>query len=104
MRRRTVLLLAAALAGCTAKKEPAFDYGKPEKRYPMRGEVLRLKPAMRVAVVKHEKIEGWMEAMTMDFPVPSAEEFAKLKEGMTITATVETNDLHYWLTGIRPQQ
>ncbi len=103
MRRRTVLLFAAALAGCTAKKEAAFDYGAAEKKFPMRGEVLRLKPEMRVAVVKHENIEGWMEAMTMDFPVPSAEEFAKLKEGMKITATVEMNDLHYWLTNIQPQ-
>jgi len=103
MRRRTVLLLAAALAGCTAKKDPAFDYGAAEKKFPMRGEVLRLKPEMRVAVVKHENIEGWMEAMTMDFPVPSPEEFAKLKEGMKITATVEMNDLHYWLTNIQSQ-
>lgn len=103
MTRRNVLLFAAVLAGCTAKKEPSFDYGEPQKKYPMRGEVLRLKPEMRVAVIKHEKIEGWMEAMTMEFPVPSPAEFAKLREGMTITATVEMNDLHYWLANIQPQ-
>ncbi len=103
MTRRAILTVAALLAGCAAKKETGFDYGEAKQRYAMKGEVLRLKPDTRVAVVKHENIEGWMEAMTMEFPVPSPEEFAKLKEGMTITATVEVNDLHYWLTGIKPQ-
>ncbi len=103
MTRRAILTVAAFLAGCAPRKEPGFDYGEAKQRYAMNGEVLRLTPDTRVAVIKHEKIEGWMEAMTMEFPVPSPEEFAKLKEGMTITATVEVNDLHYWLTGIKPQ-
>ncbi len=103
MTRRAILTVAALLAGCASKKEAGFDYGEAKHRYAMNGEVLRLTPDTRVAVIKHEKIEGWMEAMTMEFPVPSPEEFAKLKEGMTITATVEVNDLHYWLTGIKPQ-
>ena len=103
MTRRAILTAAALLAGCASKKETGFDYGEATKRYAMKGEVLRLKPESRVAVIKHDNIEGWMEAMTMEFPIPSPEEFAKLKEGMTITATVEVNDLHYWLTGVKPQ-
>ncbi len=102
-RRSFFLCAAAALAGCSTATKDSFDYGEAKKRYQMKGQVLRLKPENRVAVIKHETIEGWMEAMTMDFPVPSAEEFAKLKEGMNITATVEVNDLHYWLTGIKPE-
>ncbi len=103
MTRRAILTVATLLAACASKKEAGFDYGEAQKRYAMKGEVLRLKPDTRVAVIKHENIEGWMEAMTMEFPVPSPEEYAKLKEGMTITATVEVNDLHYWLTGVKPQ-
>jgi len=53
-----------------------------------------------VASIAHEKIEGWMEAMTMEFPVPGEEDFARLKEGAVIRATVNVNDLNYWLTDI----
>lgn len=101
------ILAAAALLGllacAPAQREPAFDFGEAKEKYPMRGEVLRLRPENRVAVIKHEDIDGWMKAMTMDFPVPDAAEYAKLKEGMTIRATVLRNDLHYWLVDIQPE-
>jgi len=99
-RRAWLAGLAALAAACGTKKEPKFDYGEPKNKYALKGVVLRLKPENRLAVVKHEKIEGWMEPMTMEFPVPSAEEFAKLKEGSSIRATVCVNDLYFWLTGI----
>lgn len=98
-RRSWMAVPLLAFAAC-ARKAPEFEYGEPKKRYQMRGVVLRLRAEARVAVVKHEKIEGWMEPMTMEFPVPDAAEFAKLKEKATIRATVCVNDLYYWLTGI----
>lgn len=100
MTRRTWLALPAALAAACSRKQPEFNYGEAKKRYQLRGVVLRLRPAARVAVVRHEKIEGWMEPMTMEFPVPDLAEFSKLKEKATIRATVCVNDLYYWLTGI----
>jgi Cu/Ag efflux protein CusF len=56
-----------------------------------------------VAVIKHEVVDGWMEAMTMEFPVRDEAEFSKLAEGKRIKATVEVQDLDYWLTSIEPQ-
>lgn len=101
MTRRTWLAVPAALAAaCACKKRPEFDYGEAKQRYQLRGRVLRLRPDARVAVVQHEKIEGWMEPMTMEFPVPDQAEFSKLKEKATIRATVCVNDLYFWLTGI----
>ncbi len=104
MRRRHFLfgstIVPAAFLACSTKKEAKFEYGEPKQRYALKGVVLRLKPADRVAVVQHEKIEGWMEAMTMEFPVPDAAEYAKLKEGAKIRSTVCVNDLYYWLTSI----
>ena len=41
--------------------------------------------------------------MTMDFPVPNDAEFAKLAEGKRIRATVNVNDLYFWLTDIQPE-
>ena len=101
MNRRWFLGACTALvAACAAKKDPKSNYGEAKKTYQLRGVVQRLKPDNRVAVIKHEKIGDWMEAMTMEFPVPSPEEFAKLKEGSSIRATVNVNDLYYWLTAI----
>ncbi len=100
MTRRTWLATPAVLLAACSKKQPEFEYGEPKQRYQLRGVVLRLRPEARVAVVQHEKIEGWMEPMTMEFPVPEPAEFAKLKEKATIRATVCVNDLYYWLTGI----
>ena len=55
------------------------------------------------AVIKHDTIEGWMEAMTMEFPVRDKAEFAKLGEGKRIRATVHVQDLDYWLSDIQAE-
>jgi protein SCO1/2 len=86
-----VTLLGTAACG---KKEPA-------RQYKLKGKVIRLAPENRIASIQHEEIKGWMEAMTMEFPVPDATEFAKLKPGLEVEATVNVRDLDYWLTDIR---
>jgi Cu/Ag efflux protein CusF len=98
--RRACLSIAAALglAACSKQKPAA-----PVKRYKMTGEVKRLEPERQIAVVQHDEIEGWMEPMTMEFPVKSKTEFAKLAEGKRIRAVVEVQDLDYWLTEIETE-
>ncbi len=103
MTRRDWLAGVAVFAGIgisCARSEHAYDYGEPKQRYKIHGTILRLRPENRIAVIQHEKIEGWMEAMTMDFPVPSLAEYSKLKEGMVIRATVNVNDAYFWLTNV----
>ena len=98
-RRRAIALLFAAAGACTRRETPE----KPVRTYQLRGEVVRLQPASQVAVIKHEKIDGWMEAMTMEFPVRDKAEYAKLAQGMRIRAAVHVQDLDYWLSDIRPE-
>lgn len=102
MNRRAFVaaMMTVVCTTCAKKGENRFDYGEPKKKYALKGVVVSLKPEDRVVMVKHEKIGDWMEAMTMEFPVPSAEEFAKLKPGATISATVNVNDMFFWLTAI----
>lgn len=103
MTRRDWLAGAALLAGVCiscARSEHAYDYGEAKQHYQLHGTILRLRQENRIAVIQHEKIEGWMEAMTMDFPVPSLAEYSKLKEGSVIRATVNVNDTYFWLTDI----
>ena len=98
MRRRFLLAAIGFLAACARKSDG------PLNRFALRGEVLRLDPKVRAATLKHEKIEGFMEAMTMDFPVKDPAEFAKLAVGQRITATVvqRPSDYEYWIENIQP--
>jgi Cu/Ag efflux protein CusF len=94
MNRRHFLYLPL-LVSCTKKSEV------PLERYKLRGQVLNLDENARLAQIQHEKIDGWMEAMTMEFPVPGDEEWKKLSKGARITATVVVQDFRYHLQDIR---
>jgi Cu/Ag efflux protein CusF len=98
---RRAWVAAVTLAGCGKKNPKTEDFGPPKNKYPIRGVVLRLRPAEGIAVIKHEKIEGWMEAMTMEFRVPEEKEFAKLREGAVVEGTVHTNDSFFWLAEVK---
>jgi Cu/Ag efflux protein CusF len=62
--------------------------------------VVALDPASKTATIKAGKIGDWMEAMTMEYPVKPDAEFAKLKVGAHIKATVVVEDEKYYVTGI----
>jgi Cu/Ag efflux protein CusF len=93
MTRRTILWLpaAVALAGC----------GSGEKHYAMDGEIRALDPVTHNATIKHGKIEGWMDAMTMEYTIKPDAEFAKLHVGDHIQATVVVRDPTYWVTEVK---
>ena len=73
----------------------------PEKRYPMQGEVMALDPHSNSAIIRAGKIEGWMEPMTMDFPIRPASEYAQLKVGEHIRATVVVQEDRFYVTAIQ---
>lgn len=82
------------LCGCHGAPAPAA------RTCEVRGEIVRLDAQVRTAVIKHQKICDWMEAMTMEFPVRDAQGFAALKPGDKVVATVHIGDPEFWLTGI----
>ncbi len=84
-------LLAIVLAACAAK---------PAERRPMEGTIKALDPAAKTATIDAGKISGWMEAMTMEYPVKPDSEFAKLKVGDRIKATVVVQDVKYYVTDV----
>ena len=101
-RRRGSKRRKHALEACQRKQEQAG----PTKEYQLHGEVVRLDPQHKIAVIKGEKIEGWMEAMTMEYPVKAPAEFEKLKPGLKIQATVfqRPSSLDYWIGNIQVVQ
>ncbi len=56
------------------------------KRYPIKGKVVSVDRAAKKAKIDHEKIEGYMEAMTMDFPIHADWVWDDLKPGAEIRA------------------
>ena len=83
------------VTGCS-KTQPT-----PEKRYPMQGEALAVMPQNKDAVIKAGAIGDSMQPMTMQYPVQPASDFAKLKAGEHITATVVVQGYNFYVTGIQ---
>jgi protein SCO1/2 len=100
------LVVALMMAGCsrtpTKTAEPA-ESAAAEERHELRGEVVSVNREERTLRIKHEEIAGWMEAMTMDFPVQDQSELDKVKPGDRITATVFVRDLDYHVGNLQVQ-
>ena len=71
------------------------------KRYPLKGKVVAVDKAKKKATIKHEEIPGYMDAMTMDFPIREDWVWDDLTADADIFAelVVDAND-DYWLEKI----
>ena len=98
MKALTYFVFALLLAGC--QRNPA---AQPAKEYQMQGEVVSLDPAAHLVTVKAGKIEGWMEAMTMEYPVKDPQEFGKLKVGANIQARIAVQGTDYWISSVNAE-
>jgi Cu/Ag efflux protein CusF len=95
------LLGISCLAACSSPAKDAQQ--SPVRRYELPGEVLGLDGKRHIATIKGEKIEGFMEAMTMEYAVKDAAEFQTLHEGDRIIATLFVQGTDSWIGEIRHQ-
>ena len=89
---RLILIAFLLLAGCA---KPAGDAGGAKmlpgtdapgaKRYPLKGEILRIDAPHKLLTVRHEAVAGLMPAMAMEFSV-SAGDAASVRVGERIRA------------------
>jgi Cu/Ag efflux protein CusF len=87
--RRSILLACVAfLVTITALAQKPAE----KKSYTFHGKVESVDKAAKSLNVQNERIEGWMEAMTMLYPVDDVSILDKLKAGDLITATVYDGD------------
>lgn len=104
---RSILLAVLALAlaaflGCSGSQSPVEpDDSAQLETYRLRGEIVRVLSADELVIVEHEDIEGWMKAMTMEFPVTDPADLGRLSEGDRIEADVHVRGLDYRLSNIR---
>lgn len=77
-------------ATAKASPTPVPQAAKPEaeKRYALKGKVTKVERELKQVVIEHEEVKGYMEAMTMPFPLTDEKVLGKLKAGDKIEATL----------------
>jgi len=97
MRRLLTISAFCVLAAC--HRELPND---PVKEYTLTGDVVSVDPAHHTAMIKGDKVEGWMDAMTMEYPVKISTDMARLVPGARIRASVyqHQRSLEYWIAKV----
>lgn len=98
----TLAVFALAVSFGCQKPETAPDETK-VKRYPIKGKVVSVDREKKRAKVEHEEIPGFMEAMTMDFPIHEDWVWEDLKPTVEIQAELVVDSSRkdpYWLEKI----
>ncbi|NJM52835.1 MAG: redoxin domain-containing protein [Blastocatellia bacterium] len=71
------------------------------KRYPLKGKVVSVDATKQKAVINHEKIPDYMEAMTMSFPIHDKDVLGTMSKDSEVKAELVVNDDgEYWLENI----
>ena len=101
---RILLVCSCLLLSCGRRPEAPPG---PTDIYTFSGEVIALNPEKKVAKIKHGPITDvagkvWMEAMTMEFPIKDAKQFAILRPGLKVKAKLfqRPADFEYWVGDI----
>ena len=90
-----ILFSLSLLAGCqkTETKTASTD----AKHYTLRGKVVVVDRAKKKATIAHQEIPGYMEAMTMDFPIKDDWVWDDLTRDAEIRADLVVDNDGYWL-------
>jgi protein SCO1/2 len=99
-----VPLLTGVLALSMACSSAQQTKSEKPKQYRLRGVVARLDPKTNLATIAGEKVPGWMDAMTMEYPVENKNEYLALHKGEKITATVNVTGEGYWLSDVKERK
>jgi|SRR5665213_854100 len=90
---RKFMLAAALLAASSLTIVPRVSAQKTDKKsYTFHGTVQSVDAKAGRVTVANEKIEGWMDAMTMGYAADKPEELQGVKAGDKIEATVYDGD------------
>ena len=101
------LLAVFLLTGCGSggSKGPAgkFEAGPSAKRYDLKGKVVAVDKQKKEASIAHDEIPGYMDAMTMDFPIKEDWVWDVLTVGSEIQAdlVVDNENGTFWLENPR---
>lgn len=86
------------LAGC--QKAETQTASADAKRYAIKGKVVSVDKAKKKAEIAHDEIPGFMEAMTMNFPIKDDWVWEDLTPGSEIRGELVVENDGYWLEKI----
>ncbi|HXI11058.1 MAG TPA: copper-binding protein [Thermoanaerobaculia bacterium] len=94
--------LLTAACGVRERIEPATATSTAsEKLYVVTGKILGRDAKASQITVDHDKIEGFMEAMTMNYVVRGADVATLPADGSKFTAKLHVTDDGYWVTDVK---
>ena len=85
--RYVLLTLALLCASCTQTPREEARSVQPVKTFQLDGVILAMDGGTQVVTIKLQEIKGYMEAMTMRFPVKDKSEFDSFMEDRAKTAS-----------------
>jgi protein SCO1/2 len=94
------LLLVAALVvviGCGRQEK---GENKPANYHRLKGQVVALDPASSLITIAHDRIPGFMEAMTMPFSIKDTALFRGVEVGDSVRGVVAVRRPEIWLDSI----
>lgn len=98
--RYFLLVFVAVFLFTACQKTETAPTSVNEKRYPIKGKVVSVDKAKKKAKIDHEKIPGFMDAMTMEFPIREDWVWENLTPGAEVHAELvvdETATPSSWL-------
>jgi protein SCO1/2 len=85
---------------CSAFADPTAD-GTSAKSYPVTGVVEKIAPDQHTATIHNQDIRGYMDEMTMDFPVRNTNELNGISPGDQIAFTLVVAKNDDWIENVR---
>lgn len=84
--RLIIIVLTLVIIGLACGRKP--EEKGPARHYELKGRVVSLNSKSQTVSIDTQAIPDYMEAMTMDYPVPSRQEFSGLHVGDRIKGTL----------------
>jgi protein SCO1/2 len=92
-----LVVVLAVLIGCGRQEK---GENKPTNYHHLKGQVVALDPASSLVTISHDKIPGFMEAMTMPFSIKDTALFRGVEVGDSVRGVVVVRRPEIWLDSI----
>ena len=94
----------AAFSACNNTSQPASQSSSAQassaKRYQLKGKVVSIDKRAKMANIDAEAIPGFMDAMTMPYPIKPESDLDKLQAGDLVTGDIVVQDDNSWLENV----
>lgn len=94
----------AAFSACNKTGQPVPQSSSAQapsaKRYQLKGKVVSVDQRAKMADIDAEAIPGFMDAMTMPYPIKPESDLGKLQPGDLVTGDIVVQDDNSWLENV----